>query len=96
MDKTMIIIISSILILLILYVILKLHKKFRSKVYKLFLKAEKEIKSGEKMDYVVEQLYPYLPNIIKIFISESTLRKILQKMFDVIADFLNDGKVNGK
>ena len=90
----MILIIGILLIIAILIVILKACSKFRNKVYQLFIKAEKEAKKGEKMDYVVEQIYNYIPMPINIFINENALRWLLQKMFDVIKDFLNDGKLN--
>lgn len=96
MNEILIITIGVTLILLIIYFVLKVCSKFRTKVYQLFLKAEKVAKKGEKMDYVIENIYPYLPAIIKIFFNENNLRWLLQKMFNVIADFLNDGKVNGK
>lgn len=83
-----------IVILVLLVVILKLCSKFRNKVYQLFIKAEKEARKGEKMDFVVQQLYTIMPYPINLFINESALRWILQKMFDVIKDFLNDGKIN--
>lgn len=95
MDETIILITAAIVILLIFYVVLKLCGKFRSKVYKLFIKAEKVAKSGHKMDYVIENVYSYLPAAAKIFINESALRWLLQKMFDKVEDFLNDGKFNG-
>lgn len=95
MNEYIIITIGCILILAIIMIVLKLCGNFRNKVYKLFIKAEKEIKSGEKMDYVVEQLYIYMPSVLKIFVNESALRWLLQKMFDVVKDFLNDGKFNG-
>lgn len=83
-----------IILLVLLVVILKLCSKFRNKVYQLFIKAEKEARKGEKMDFVVQQLYTIMPYPINLFINESALRWILQKMFDVIKDFLNDGKIN--
>lgn len=83
-----------IILLVLLVVILKLCNKFRNKVYQLFIKAEKEARKGEKMDFVVQQLYTIMPYPINLFINESALRWILQKMFDVIKDFLNDGKIN--
>ena len=96
MREYLIIGIGAILILLLIYVILKLCSKFRTKVYNLFLKAEKTVKSGEKMDYVLDNIYGYLPRFITIFISRKLLRVIVQRMFDVVADFLNDGKINRK
>lgn len=46
------------------------------------------------MDYVVEHLFSALPYPVSIFINENALRWLLQKMFDVIKDFLDDGKLN--
>lgn len=84
-------------IILLIYMLIKLNKNIRLKAYELFLKAEHEFISGHgenKMDYVVENIHNYLPTMISIFISEETLKKILQKMFDEIKDLLDDGKRN--
>lgn len=94
MNEKMILILGALIILIILICILKLCSKFRNKVYQLFIKAEKEARKGEKMDYVVEQIYSLLPSPINIFVNEALLRWVLQKMFDVVKDFLNDGKLN--
>lgn len=96
MNENLILIGGLILGLVLLIVILKLCSKFRNKVYQLFIKAEKEAKKGEKMDYVVEQLYAIIPSPFNIFINEAALRWLLQKMFEVVKDFLNDGKLNNK
>lgn len=96
MNEKLILIVASALSLLILIIVLKLCSKFRNKVYKLFIKAEKEAEKGEKMDYVVSQLYTVIPYPLNLFVNESVLRWILQKMFEVIEDFLNDGKINNK
>lgn len=94
MNEKLILIGGLIILLVLFYVILKLCSKFRNKVYQLFIKAEKEVKKGEKMDYVVGQIYLLIPSPFNIFINESVLRWVLQKMFDVVKDFLNDGKIN--
>ena len=96
MNERIILIIGILLLAVILIGILKTCGKFRVKVYQLFIKAEKEAKKGEKMDFVVNQVYMLVPSPINIFINESALRWLLQKMFDVVKDFLNDGKINGK
>lgn len=95
MDERIIIAIAAIAILLILFVVLKLCGKFRSKIYKLFIEAEKVSKSGQKMNYVIDNIYSYLPSVLKIFVNKTVLRWILQKMFNKVKDFLNDGKFNG-
>lgn len=95
MNETIILVIGAIAILAIIMLVLKLCSKFRTKVYKLFIKAEKVAQSGQKMDYVIDNIYSYLPSIAKVFINETALRWIVQRMFNVIKDFLNDGKFNG-
>lgn len=94
MKENIILICGLIIILTFFVAILKLCSKFRSNVYKLFIKAEKEANKGEKMDYVVKQIYLLIPYPFNLFINENVLRWILQKMFDVVKDFLNDGKIN--
>lgn len=95
MKETIIVSIGVIAILLIIWLVLKACGNFRNRVYKLFIKAEKVAKSGQKMDYVVDNIYSYLPAVVKVFINENALIWILQKMFNVVKDFLNDGKFNG-
>ncbi len=82
-------------------VALFLSNKFRCKVYKLFLYAEKNIFTGtDRMEYVINTIYNYIPNIIKAMISKDlwhkVASKILQRLFDEIKDFLSDGKFDNK
>lgn len=96
MDLNTITIAILVAIILLAYMLIKLNKNIRLKAYKLFLKAEHNIKDGEcKMNYVVENIYLYLPTMIRIFVSEESLKRIVQKMFDEIKDLLDDGKRNG-
>ena len=76
------------LILLLLFLMVKFSKKFRNQAYKLFLYAENNL-DNEKMEYVVEQIYMYLPVPLKIF-PPSFYQKILQKLFDEIHDLLEN------
>lgn len=94
MNEKLILTIGLILLLVLFIVILKLCSNFRNKVYQLFIKAEKEAQKGEKMEYVIAQIYTLIPYPLSLFVNESALRWILQKMFDVVKDFLNDGKIN--
>lgn len=96
MNENLIVVIGVLVIISTLIVVLKFCNKCRDKIYQLFLKAEKEAKKGEKMDFVVQQIYAALPYPVSIFVNETALRWILQKMFDVVKDFLNDGKLNKK
>lgn len=84
-------------ILLLVYILLKVNEKIRIKAYEFFLKAEHEYVSGageNKMNYVIDNIYNYLPTIVTLFISKDTLRVIVQKMFNEIKDLLDDGKRN--
>lgn len=96
MQEYLIIGLAIAIVLLVFIIVLKLCSNFRNKVYQLFIIAENESKKGEKMDFVVQNVYAILPIYVSIFINEDILRIILQKMFDVIADFLDDGKINRK
>jgi hypothetical protein len=92
-------VISAIIIIAIIflvYVLIKTNKNIRIKAYEYFLKAEHEISATgeEKMQYVIDNIYSYLPTIIRIFVSPELLEKIVQKMFDEIKDLLDDGKIN--
>lgn len=84
-------------IILLVYMLLKLNKNIRQRAYKLFLYAEHNFVSGageSKLEYVVNNVYQYLPSIIRLFVSENMLKRVIQKMFDEIKDLLDDGKRN--
>lgn len=86
-----------IIILVLIYILFKINKDIRIKAYEYFLKAEHEFMSGqgeEKMNYVIENIYFYLPNFVRLFISQDSLKEIVQKMFNEIKDLLDDGKRN--
>ena len=86
MNENLILLGGLIIVLVLFIVILKLCSNFRNKVYQLFLKAENEAKKGEKMDYVVEQIYQLIPTPLNLFVNESALRWLLQKMFNVVKE----------
>lgn len=84
-------------IILLCYMLVKLNQNIRLKAYEFFLKAEHEFISGageNKMDYVLENVYDYLPTIIRFFISQDMMKSLLQKLFNEIKDLLDDGKSN--
>ena len=84
-------------IIFLVYLLLKVNEKIRTKAYEFFLKAEHEFINGEgeiKMDYVVSNVYVYLPTFVRIFMTEENLKVLLQKMFDEVKDLLDDGKFN--
>lgn len=96
MDLNTITIAILVAIILLAYMLIKLNKNVRLKAYELFLKAEHNISDNAcKMNYVVENIYCYLPVPVRIFVSEEILKRIVQKMFDEIKDLLDDGKRNG-
>ena len=54
------------------------------------------LKSGkEQEDWVVEKAYICLPLMIRGFISEDMLRKIIRYLYDKLKDFIDDGEFNG-
>lgn len=82
-----------------MYILIKINGDIRKKAYQLFLKAEELFITGSgsfKMDYVIENIYPYLPNYLKMFISLEMFKKIIQRMFNEIKDFLKTGKTSSK
>lgn len=80
--------IAILFICIIFLLFLRFNKKFRKKSYELFLIAENSL-DDEKMEYVVEQIYSYLPSPLRIF-PPSFYQKILQKLFDEIHDLLEN------
>ena len=75
-------------ICIVFLLFLRFNKKFRKKSYELFLIAENTLDS-EKMEYVVDQIYSYLPLPLRIF-PPSFYQRILQKLFDEIHDLLEN------
>lgn len=90
MNEYVIIGIGVLVALLSIVLTIKFSSKFRKFAYKLFLYAEMNIAKGEKMEYVVNQLYELLPTPLKIF-PKSFYQSILQKTFDEVHDILDDG-----
>lgn len=91
--KDYIAIILVLVIFLITILLIKFSENFRNRAYKLFLEAEHELGKGEKMDYVVEKIYSYLPLPLKI-LPPAVYKRWLQCLFDEIKDLLDDGKIN--
>lgn len=71
----------------------------RNDVYELILKAEhmyEESGTGkQKFAWVIQQARGLLPKWLQVFISEDTLKRIIQSWFVGIKDLLDDGKING-
>ena len=88
--------IIALVVFTILLLIIKVEK-LRNRANALFLEAEKNI-TEDKFDYVCENLYMYIPNILKIFIDEELFGKIVQMIYDntreIAHDLLDDGKLN--
>ena len=73
-------------------------EKVREYVYHLFIEAEHEFQYGEnteKFEYVIELAKSAIPLPFNLFITESTLRSVIQTWFDLCKDLLDDGKFNG-
>ena len=72
-------------------------EKVREYVYKLFVEAENEFKHGdneEKFNYVILYAKSAIPTPFNLFITEKTVRKVVQLWFDLCKDLLDDGKLN--
>ena len=81
--------------ILVLYLFIKFNTTFRKDIYKWFVKAEHEYSLGsEKMQYVLDNTYDYLPAPVKMFINREVYEIILQYLFDCVKELLDDGKVN--
>ena len=93
MNEYVIILIGVLVAITSIVLTIKFSDKFRKMAYRLFTYAEDNIVSGEKMDYVVAQIYDLLPIPLRI-LPESFYKKVLQKLFDEVHDMLDDGKRN--
>lgn len=83
-------------VFIFLLVIIKVEP-LRNKANALFLEAEKHV-TGDKLEYVCENLYTDLPSVAKIFISEKSFKEIIQKIYnntrEIAHDILDDGRIN--
>ena len=72
-------------------------ESFRNRANALFLEAEKNV-TEDKFQYVCDNLYDYVPTIIRVFITDETFKEIVQFLYDntrrVAKDLLDDGKLN--
>lgn len=88
--------IIALVVFIVMLLIIKVEK-LRNRANALFLEAEKNI-TEDKFNYVCENLYDYVPVIIKIFITDDTFREIVQFLYDntrnIAKDLLDDGKLN--
>ena len=83
------------LCLIILYAFIKFNTTVRQDIYEWFIVAEKNFSVGsEKMEYVLDNTYEFLPIVIKVFVSRKNYEKIVQYLFDCIKNLLDDGKMN--
>ena len=72
-------------------------EKTRAYIYKLFVEAENAFQQGEnteKFEYVIQFSKSAIPAPFNLFITEKTLRKVIQLWFDLCKDLLDDGKLN--
>lgn len=88
--------IIAVIVFFIMLLIVKVET-LRNRANALFLEAEKNI-TEDKFNYVCENLYDYVPAVIKIFITDDTFVEIVQKIYDstreIAHDLLDDGKIN--
>lgn len=88
--------IIAVIVFFIMLLIVKVET-LRNRANALFLEAEKNI-TEDKFNYVCENLYDYVPAVIKIFITDDTFVEIVQKIYDstrqLAHDLLDDGKIN--
>ncbi len=86
----------ALLVFVGLLIIIKIEK-VRNRANALFLQAEKYV-TEDKLQYVCDNLYAYLPAIGQIFITEELFKRIVQGLYDksrkLAKDLLDDGKLN--
>lgn len=86
----------AIAVFIFLFLIIKVEA-LRNIANALFLEAEKHV-TEDKLEYVCNNLYGYLPSILKLFINEQFLKELVQMIYDhtrkIAKDLLDDGKRN--
>ena len=73
--------------------------ELRGLAYRLIFQAERAItgtkKGQERFEAVFRQLYDLIPPWLQFFILESDLKEQLQKWYNDIKDYLDNGKIDG-
>ena len=96
MDIKEILIIVIVVLMGILAFYLVCQTKLREKIYALLKKKKKTDEDGNtKFEYVCSNAYEYVPSCFKVFISESSFRVLVQKLYDKLRDLAKDGKIDG-
>ena len=73
-------------------------EKIRATVYNAFIIAEHEFQYGEntqKFEYVIQLARSAIPKPFNLFITEKSLKSVIQLWFNLCKDLLDDGKLNG-
>lgn len=83
-------------VFIFLLVIIKVEA-LRNRANALFLEAEKHV-TKDKLEYVCDNLYTYIPGAFKLFISDELFKEIVQMIYNntrkLAYDILDDGKFN--
>lgn len=86
----------ALLVLVGLLIIIKIEK-IRNRANALFLQAEKYV-TEDKLKYVCDNLYSYIPAVAQIFITDELFKRIVQALYDksrkLAKDLLDDGMLN--
>ena len=94
LKEILVIVIAAMISILAFYLVCQ--TKLREKIYALLLDAEKTDDDGNtKFEYVCSNAYEYVPSCFKVFISESSFRVLVQKLYDKLRDLAKDGKIDG-
>lgn len=75
-------------VFIFLLIIIKVEV-LRNKANALFLEAEKYI-TEDKLQYVCNNLYKYIPNVLKLFLNEDLFKEIVQMIYDNTREVARD------
>lgn len=75
-------------VFIFLFTVIKVEK-LRNRANALFLEAEKYI-TEDKFKYVCDNLYKYIPNILKLFLDEDFFKQIVQMIYDNTREVARD------
>lgn len=83
-------------VFIFLLVIIKVEA-LRNRANALFLEAEKYV-TEDKLKYVCDNLYTYIPGIFKLFVNDELFKEIIQMIYnntrEIARDLLDDGHRN--
>jgi hypothetical protein len=93
-----IVIIAALIFYVVYLVVNRKWEQMRGDAYRLMVQAESIIKGTkrgqERFEAVFQEIYSLVPAWLRFWFPETLVREMLQKWYNKIKDYLDDGNIN--